>query len=170
MIEPIPTQWDANDQLEALLFDIGDETFALEAVMVQEIFDLLPETRIPGAPLVVGSIVNFRGRILPVADLALAFGMSTGAATIDSRIVVIELRLEGERMQVGIRANKVRKVTTLDRDASECPPVVGMRWRRDYVRELIRGESGIIIIPDLPTIFRSILVRDDLSAALAGGS
>lgn len=150
------TPWDEHDQLEVLTFDLQGETFALEAFLVQEIVDLLPETPVPGALPLVGNVVNFRGRIIPVADLRLAFGMAAADATVESRIVVIEMELGGERIQLGIRTDRVHEVTTLHRGASEPPPMVGMRWRRDYLRELVRRDENVVLLPDLPAIFRSL--------------
>lgn len=151
-----PTPWDDQGQLEVLTFDLQGETLALEAFLVREIVDLLPETPVPGALPLVGSVVNFRGRIIPVADLRLAFGMAAAEATVDSRIVVIETDLNGESIQLGVRTDRVHEVTTLHRSASEQPPLVGMRWRRDYLRELVRREEGVVLIPDIPAIFRSL--------------
>ncbi len=156
MHEAAHTQWDANGQLEVLTFDIQEETFAIEAILVREILGLLPETAVPGAAPLVGSVVNFRGRIIPIADLRHAFGMPPVEPTVDSRIIVIETGIDGETLQVGIRTDKVHEVTVLVRDASEAPPTVGMRWRRDYVRELVRRQDGIVVLPDLPAIFHSL--------------
>lgn len=160
MHEPTLTPWDAGGALEVLTFDLGDETLALEAMLVREILDLLPETKVPGAAPLVGSVVNFRGKIIPIADLRLAFGMPAAEATVDSRIVVIETDAGGEPIQIGIRTDKVHEVATLHRDASEEPPAVGMRWRREYVRELVRRPEGVIVLPDLAAIFRSFLGGD----------
>lgn len=161
MLEPINTHWDEDGLLEVLTFDIGEETFALEAVMIREILDLLPETAVPGASPLVGSIVNFRGKIIPIADLRHAFAMPVEAPTIDSRIVVIETEFGGEAHHVGVRTDKVHEVTTLHRaDAAE-PPAVGMRWRRDFIRELVRRAEGVIVLPDLPAIFQSITGQRD---------
>ena len=155
MHEPPRTQWDADGQLEVLTFNLQEETFALEAMLVREIVDLPPETVVPGAPPLVGSVANFRGRIIPVADLRLAFGMPRAEATVDSRIIVIEAELDGERIQIGLKTDKVHEVTTLHRARSEEPPAVGMRYRRHYVRELVRASDGVIVLPDLAAIFRS---------------
>ena len=57
--------------------------------MVQEILDLLPETKVPGSPAFVGSVINFRGKVIPLADIRIAFGMDATQETIDSRIIVI---------------------------------------------------------------------------------
>jgi purine-binding chemotaxis protein CheW len=164
MPEQTATQWDGEGRLEVLTFNLGEETFALEATLVREILDLLPETRVPGAAPLLGSVVNFRGKIIPIADLRLAFAMPAAEATLDSRIVVIETEAEGEAFQIGIRTDKVHEVATLDRAASEEPPAVGMRWRRDFVRELVRRQDGVVVLPDLAAIFRSLTGASDSAA------
>jgi len=166
-MEKSKTHWDATGGLEVLTFDLGSETFALEAVLVREILDLLPETAVPGAVPLVGSVVNFRGKIIPIADLRLAFGMPAAEATVDSRIVVIEMDAHGEPIQLGIRTDKVHEVATLREANSEAPPAVGMRWRRDYVRELVRREEGVIVLPDLAAIFNPLTGGEDAAAARA---
>lgn len=147
--------WDDEGELEVLTFDIAGETFAIEAVMVQEILDLLPETPVPGARPFVGSVLNFRGRVIPLADIKLAFGMEATTTTIDSRIIVIALELDGEPVLIGVRTDKVNEVTTLKRSASEPPPSVGMKWRPDFINCLVRRGSDFIIVPNLLAIFSS---------------
>lgn len=145
--------WDSEGQLEVLTFDLAGETFAVEAMLVREILDLLPETIVPGASPLVRSVVNFRGKIIPIADLRLAFDMSATENTVDSRIIVIEIDVNGEPTQIGIRTDKVHEVATLNRSEAEKPPVVGMRWRREFVHDLVRQSSGIVVLPDLGAIF-----------------
>lgn len=153
-VRRIPEQlWEGREELEVLTFCIAGEMFALEAVKVQEIIDLLPETAVPGAKPFVGSVINFRGKVIPLADIRLAFGMEATTATIDSRIIVIELDVEGERTLTGLRTDKVNEVTTLLRIASEPPPSVGMRWRPDFIECLVRRNGEFIIIPNLHAIF-----------------
>lgn len=167
MHQATTTQWDANGTLEVLTFNLQEETFALEATLVREILDLLPETLVPGAAPLVGSVVNFRGKIIPIADLRLAFGLPAAEATVDSRIVVIEIDADGEAIQLGIRTDKVHEVATLHHASSEEPPAVGMRWRRDFVRELVRTPEGVIVLPDLAAIFRPFLGGGEAAAALS---
>lgn len=155
-LTPLSTaNWDADGQLEVLTFDLASETFAVEAMLVREILDLLPETMVPGAPPLVRSVVNFRGKIIPIADLRLAFGMPAAENTIDSRIIVIELEMDGEPTQIGIRTDKVHEVATLFQTDAEKPPVVGMRWRREFIHELVRQPGGLVVLPDLSAIFQS---------------
>lgn len=159
-------EWSPEGELEVLTFDLQSETFAVEAVLVREILDLLPETAVPGANALVGSVVNFRGKIIPIADLRLAFGLPRTDPTMDSRIVVIELATDNGPFQVGIRTDKVHEVATLYRDASEAPPAVGLRWRRDYLRAMVRRPSGVVILPNIVAIFNPLLggkIADTLS-------
>lgn len=150
------TPWDDQGGLEVLIFDLNGESFALEATYVQEIVDLLPETPVPGASALIGSVVNFRGKIIAIADLRRAFDMPPAEATVDSRIVVIELPLDSENVPLGLRTDQVHEVATLQRDASEAPPMVGLKWRRDFVRELVRHKDAVVILPNLQAIFRDL--------------
>jgi purine-binding chemotaxis protein CheW len=139
--------------IEALTFDLRGETFALEAGLVREVLDLLPETGVPGAPPFVSAVINFRGRVIPLVDLRVAFDMDAAEPTIDSRIVVIEHELDGEPTLIGLRADKVHEVTTIDRAVTEEVPRVGLRWRPDFIRLLARRDGDVIVIPDLEQIF-----------------
>ena len=145
--------WNNSEELEVLTFDIAGETFAIEAVIVREILDLLPETLVPGARPFVASVLNFRGRVIPLADIRLAFGMEATKTTNDSRIIVIELDLDGEPVLIGVRTDKVNEVTTLTKTASEPPPSVGMRWRADYIDCLVKRGNDFIIVPNMHAIF-----------------
>lgn len=147
--------WGADDELSVLSFNLNGETFAIEATVVQEILDLLPETRVPGSKPFVSSVINFRGKVIPLADIRLAFGMEVTEATIDSRIIVIDLELDGEPTLIGIRTDRVYEVTTLSRAASEPPPSVGMRWRADYIDCLVKRGGEFVIVPNLNAIFVS---------------
>lgn len=149
--------WDAHGELEVLTFDVGGESFAVEAVLVREIVDLLPETKVPGAPVLVDTMVNFRGRILPVVDLRVAFAMPVVPATANSRIVVVELTLADETLLLGLRADRVHEVVTLARASSEDAPSVGVRWPRAYVRGLARWRDDVIVLPDLAAILTPAL-------------
>jgi purine-binding chemotaxis protein CheW len=147
--------WDADEKLEVLAFELGDETFALEAGMVQEILDLMPETVVPGAPRLFPQVINFRGKVIPLADLRVAFGMGAPSSTIDNRIIVITFDFEGTHTLVGLKADKVHEVTTLTRATSEAAPRIGMRWRQDFVRSLVRRGEDVLLLPNLDRIFSS---------------
>lgn len=143
------------DETEVLTFELQGEIFALEATLVREILDMSPLTFVPGARRFAGAVINFRGKVIPLADLRIVFGMEAKAATIDSRIVVIETPIDGVPTLIGLLTDRVNEVTTLDIAHSEPPPSVGMRWRPDYIRCLVKRKGQFVILPNLDNIFAS---------------
>ena len=146
---------DQQDALQVMTFDLAGETFALEALAVREVLDVLPETAVPGAAPFVDAVINFRGRVIPLCDLRLAFGLERGPVTIDSRIVVIEHELDGTPTLIGLRADKVHEVTSIAFADTEEAPRVGMRWRADFIARLAKRDGDVIVSPDLDQIFAS---------------
>jgi purine-binding chemotaxis protein CheW len=142
----------AQAMLDVLTLGIGGETFAIEAAAVREILDLVPVTEVPGARDFVGGVINVRGRIVPLADLRLRFGMEPTEPTADTRIIVLELELDGEAMPVGILADRVHEVTRIAPAALEQAPRIGMRWRPDFIRGIGMHGDRLVVLPDLARI------------------
>lgn len=145
--------WNEDGQMQVLTFDMRGETFAIEAAVVREILDRAPETAVPGAPTMVAGLINFRGRVIPLADLHMAFGFEPSDISADTRVIVIEFDIDGDGTFVGLKADKVHEVTILEKAAAEAAPRVGMRWRQDFIRCLAKRNSEFIVVPDLKKIF-----------------
>lgn len=145
--------WTPDRALEVLTFGLGGETFALEAGIVREILDVMPLTQVPGADPMAAAVINFRGRIVPFADLRLAFGMEAQASSEDNRIIVIELELDGNPTLIGLAADRVNEVTVLKAEDAEEAPIIGIRWPRENVRCLVRREGDVVVLPDLSMLF-----------------
>ena len=139
--------------MTALTIRLGDEQFAVEAGSVREILDVVPITHVPNAPEFVSGLINVRGRVVPLADMRVMFDMDRPEPSEDTRIVVMEIDMEGEPTIVGILADKVYDVTDIEPAAIEEAPRVGMRWRPDYVRGIGKRRGEFIIIPDMERIF-----------------
>jgi purine-binding chemotaxis protein CheW len=159
--------WDRNDHMQVLTFDMNGETFAIEANLVREILDRIPETPVPGSSSMVSWVVNFRGRVIPLADLHKAFGFDKAQETLDSRVIVIEMELDGEATLVGLKADKVHEVTVLEKAATEAAPRVGMRWRQDFIRCLAKRDGDFIVVPELAHVFAVGSNADKPSNAIA---
>jgi purine-binding chemotaxis protein CheW len=141
--------------MKALTLRLQDELFAVEACDVREILDLVPITEVPNAPEFVGGLINVRGRVVPLADLRVMFGMDRPEPDQDTRIVVMEIDIDGEPTVAGILADKVHDVTDIEAASIEEAPKVGMRWRPEFVRGIGKRNGGFIIIPDLGRIFET---------------
>ncbi|HTH98228.1 MAG TPA: chemotaxis protein CheW [Stellaceae bacterium] len=139
--------------IEALTFALQGEVFAIEAGLVREILDLVPVTQVPGARPFVGGIINVRGSIVPLADLRLRFGMEPTRPTIDTRIIVIDVPLDGEACTVGLLADKVFEVTEIAASSIEETPRVGMRWQPEFIRCIGKRRDDFVIIPDIEQLF-----------------
>ncbi|HZU65140.1 MAG TPA: chemotaxis protein CheW [Novosphingobium sp.] len=136
-----------------LTFGLGGEHFAIDAQCVREIMEVPAITRVPGAPAFADGLLNVRGAIVPLADLAIVFGMERAAHNADTRIIVIEAAVEEEAATIGILADKVFDVASLDGAPVESPPQVGMKWRTDFIIGIARHAGRFVILPDLPRIF-----------------
>jgi purine-binding chemotaxis protein CheW len=146
------TPLSAGDSLEVLTLALEDEVFAIEAGVVREILDVVPVTEVPGARADLRGMINVRGKVVPLADLRLRFGMEPKPSNIDTRIVVVEIELEGEPTIVGILADKVHEVTNLAAASMEETPRVGMRWRPEFIRFIGKRNDDFVIVPDLERI------------------
>lgn len=139
--------------LEVLTLDLQGEVFALDAQQVREILDHVPITEVPGSQPFVNGLINVRGKVVPLADLRIKFAMEQKDATIDTRVVVIEIDLDGIPTIVGIRADKVYEVTELAPAALEETPKLGMRWRPEFIRCIGKRGNDFIVVPDIGRIF-----------------
>ncbi len=139
--------------MEILTLGLHGETFAVPAGIVREILDLVPVTEVPNAPLFAAGLINVRGRVVPLADLRVPLAMEQTPATIDSRIVVVEVDLAGEPTIVGILADKVHEVTEIAETAMEQTPRIGMRWRPEFIKGIGKRGDDFIIILDIDRVF-----------------
>lgn len=138
---------------EALTLGLGGEVFAIDANSVREILDLISVTVVPGARTFVGGLINVRGKVVPLADLRLKFGMDQTPSTVDTRIVVVEIDLDGEPTVIGLLADKVYEVTEIGHASIEATPDIGMRWRPDFIKGIGKRGPEFIVIPDIVRIF-----------------
>jgi purine-binding chemotaxis protein CheW len=155
-----------NDKaLEVLTIDLQGEIFAVEAAQVREILDLVSITEVPGSQPFVGGLINVRGKVVPLADPRLKFGMELRPPTIDTRIVVIEIELEGDATTIGIRADKVHEVTEMAAASLEETPKIGIKWRPEFIRCIGKRGADFIAVLDIGRIFSN--ATGDGSAAAA---
>lgn len=148
-----------------LTFKLEDEVFALDVGQVREVLDLSPITKVPKSPDFLSGVINVRGSVVPVVNLRLKFGMPKIETTLDTRIVVMELDLEGETVIVGAIADSVHEVMELEPGQIEPPPKIGSRWRTEFIKGIGKRDEQFIIILDIDRIFSS----DELALVESAG-
>jgi len=149
------TGWACDQSLEVLTLGLDGEIFAVGAEMVREILDVVPITEVPNARPFVNGLINVRGKVVPLIDLRVRFGMPRPPLTIDTRIIVLEVKLDGDTTIVGALADKVYEVTEIPAAALLDTPPIGMRWRSDFIRGVGKRAEDFIIILDIDHIIAS---------------
>ncbi len=138
-----------------ITFRLGEELFAINVARVREVLEISQVTRVPTAPDYMRGVVNVRGRAIPVVDLRLKFGLPKTSDTVHSRVVVMELDLDGETTVVGGIADSVHEVIELDPAHINPPPRIAMRWRSDLIQGMGKRGDQFIIILDINAVFSS---------------
>jgi len=138
--------------MQVVMIGLGEEKFALDAGLVREIIDPVPVTKVAGARAFVPSVINVRGNVIPLADLRIRFGMPQLDNSADTRIVVIELELDGEPVLVGVTADKVYEVTEISQTDVQQTPRVGMHWKPEFIRFIAKWREEFVIVPNMERI------------------
>ena len=138
-----------------ITFKLGDESFAINVAQVREVLELPHITKVPTAPDYMRGVVNVRGKAVPVVDLRLKFGLPSTQDTVNSRIVVLELDLDGETTVVGGIADSVHEVIELEAGQINPPPRIAMRWRTELIQGMGRRGDEFIILLDINRVFAS---------------
>jgi purine-binding chemotaxis protein CheW len=98
-----------------ITFKLGEELFAIDVAHAREVLDLSEITRVPTAPPYMRGVVNVRGSAIPVVDLRLKFGLPATPDTVNTRILVLELELDGElSIVVGLGKKADQFIIVLD--------------------------------------------------------
>ncbi|SFI88365.1 purine-binding chemotaxis protein CheW [Bosea sp. OK403] len=139
-------------RLQVLMVGLGNEIFAVETDMVREIIDPVPVTRVAGARSFLPALINVRGNVIPLADLRIRFGMTRTSQTPDTRIVVVEVEIDGDPVTLGLLADKVYEVTEVSTKHAQQTPRLGSQWRPDFIRFITKWNDEFVIVPDMARI------------------
>lgn len=142
---------------DVVTFRVSGEVLAVPAAQLREVLEPTDITRVPGADEFVGSLLNVRGAVVPLADLRVPLRMPRARQQEDPRILVLELPLEDGEIVVGIIADSVHDVTRIEAGDLEDIPPVGTRWPPRYVAAVGRHDGDFVTIPDLAAIFHEFL-------------
>ena len=96
-----------------LTFTLGREIYGLEILKVQEIIGMIPTTGVPGTPGFIRGVINLRGKVIPVVELRLKFGMESVPDTEKTCIIVVQVSLRGGQVTMGIIVDEVFEVVAM---------------------------------------------------------
>ncbi|NLS45010.1 MAG: chemotaxis protein CheW [Firmicutes bacterium] len=135
-----------SESIQVVVFQMGKELFAVSISDVWEIVLMQPITPVPGAPDFVEGVVNLRGQIIPVINLAKRLGLESREETSETRIVVTQVGDE----TVGMIVDAVQKVTHIPIDDIEVPNGIALDGEvLAYVQGIAKVDKGLISLIDL---------------------
>jgi chemotaxis signal transduction protein len=150
-----------------LSFTVAGTDYGIPILSVKEILQHEAPTSVPSAPPAVRGVINVRGQVVPVVDLAVMFG---GAATVPSSrtcILVVDANVAGDRLTLGVLADAVNEVLDLPSTEVEPPPRLGSRARVDYLTGVGKVGRAFVLLLDLDRALSAAEAELVSAAALA---
>lgn len=136
-----------------LTFCLAGENYGLEILRVQEIVGLLPVTRVPRMPSFVAGVVNLRGRVIPVVDLRLAFGLARSEMSERNCIIVVRVkRASGRSAVMGVLVDEVSDVVDLVGDVIEETPEFGASIDTSFIKGVGRSDERVLLLLDIDRV------------------
>ena len=148
------------EAVQYLTFKLADEVFAFDVAKVREILELVSITKVPQTPNFMRGVINLRGSVVPVIDLRLNFGMQCTENTVNTCIIVVEVKLEGETIVLGVLADSVQEVVEMEPDNIEPPPQLGTKLNTKFIKGMGKVDNDFVMILDIDMVFSSEELAD----------
>ncbi|HPA37560.1 MAG TPA: chemotaxis protein CheW [Phenylobacterium sp.] len=142
-------------EIQFVTLGLGAEVFAVPVEYVREILDYTPPSALPEGPAYLLGLTDVRGRATPTLDLRLKLGLAAVPPTLATRILVLDVPVEGRQLALGLVADRVIEVAAFTPDEIEPAPDIGVRWRSDYMRGVVRRDTDFVVLFDLPRLLTS---------------
>jgi purine-binding chemotaxis protein CheW len=132
---------------------LDKELFAIPVEQVIEIIEVSVITKIPQTPIYIRGVTNLRGNILPVIETRTKFAMETIKDTIDTCIVVLNVKVDEDEIQVGIVVDQVLEVATIEPSQIKPKPNIGRKYSNDYIIGIAQLANDFILVLDVNRVF-----------------
>lgn len=140
------TAEDINDEvLQWVTYRLGEETYGINVMQVQEVLRYTEIAPVPGAPDYVLGIINLRGNVVTVIDTRSRFGLPPSETTDNTRIVIIE----SDEQVVGILVDSVAEVVYLKTSEIDSAPNVGTEESAKFIQGVSNRDGELLILVDL---------------------
>jgi purine-binding chemotaxis protein CheW len=149
-----------------LTFGLGKEEFAIQVLRVREIMGVQDITAVPQTPSYVKGVINLRGKVIPVVDLRLRFGLSEQEYTQRTCIVVVQIEQGATRMLTGVVVDEVSEVLTLQSGDIEDTPDFGRGVATPYLLGMAKIKGKVKILLDINMVMTAQEMHG-LASALA---
>lgn len=134
-----------------LTFALGRESFGLEISYVKEIVNMQPITQIPEVPAYVKGVINLRGKIIPVIDMCLKFGLELSAYNDRTCIIVVDI----QEISVGLIVDNVTEVLVIDDSNIVPPPPMKTGAYNSYIKAIGKTGNDVKLLLDCQKLFNN---------------
>lgn len=135
-----------------LTFVLGGEMFAIPILNIKEIIEYGNVTTVPMMPEFIRGVINLRGSVVPVVDIAVRFGRKSTEVTRRTCIVIIEMENQGERQDIGVIVDAVNEVIEIPRSDIEAAPSFGARIRTDFIAGMGKVAGKFVILLEVDQV------------------
>ena len=135
-----------------LTFTLANEEYGIGILKIKEIIGMMPITNVPQTPAFVKGVFNLRGKVIPVVDLRLRFGMAEIGYTERTCIIVVEISGKAAMVMIGIVVDSVSEVLNIKNEEIEDTPTFGAKLNVDYILGMAKMEGGVKILLDIDRI------------------
>ena len=132
------------DMIKHVSFELGEETYAINAASVNEVLRYTEITPVPGSAYFILGIINLRGNVVTVIDARTVFGLPTLEHTQNSRIIVVEI----EDFVLGILVDRVAEVIDLNKHAIEMAPATSQDESSRFIQGVYNQDNNLMILVD----------------------
>ena len=132
-----------------LTFSLAQEEYGIGILKIREIIGMMPVTSVPQTPQFVKGVINLRGKVIPIVDLRLRFGMQAIEYTDRTCIIVVEIEGQAGPVQIGIVVDAVSEVLNIKGEEIEDAPTFGTKLDIDYILGMAKMEGGVKILLDI---------------------
>jgi len=139
-----------------MVFKLAEQEHALQILKVRELIGLLPITRLPASPPPVRGVINLRGRVIPVMDLRLRFGMPQAVDSEQTVIIVVQYHQEERELTMGLLVDEAVEVLNIGAAQIEPPPDFGKEDDgTDFILGIGKTETRVICLLDVDKVLTS---------------
>jgi purine-binding chemotaxis protein CheW len=138
-----------------LTFKLSEEIFGVDVAQVREILDYVKITKVPQTPDFMCGVINLRGSVVPVVDMNLKFGMQKRERTVNTCIVVVEVKIDDSTTIIGALVDSVQEVFEIEPENIEPAPKIGTKLKTDFIKGMGKQDDKFIIILDIDKVFSS---------------
>jgi purine-binding chemotaxis protein CheW len=148
-----------------LTFTLAEEEYGIGILKIKEIIGMMSITTVPQTPEFVKGVINLRGKVIPVMDLRLRFGMEEMDYTERTCIVVVEIEGTSGTVMIGVVVDSVSEVLNIKGEDVEETPTFGAKLNMDYILGMAKMEGGVKILLDIDRVLSEAEISDLEKAA-----